>query len=253
MAIYKPLSVRLFATKQNGLIILWILILFSFIIATPTLYHFKLQTHPRSNQSIVCKGVYNTPVDVIVSIVFMCIFCEVFPEITILACVMVLGFKIYKLSRLRKHLRVEFTKSYPVSKKLSNPIFSSARFKIMKLTKQKRTVSSKIVSSGELRLARSISILATLELIITLLVVFIWIVLAHSEFLGCSNELISQLFSAGILLNDLMIFIRLWNIYIYYLTIPTFKSEINRIFRNVLTPTSSRRPTMDQHTSNIDF
>ena len=101
IAFYRPFCVRSFATKLNGLKILCGLVLFSIMIAAPTLYHFNLQAHPNSLHAMVCKGVYKSTVDVIISILFMCIICEFLPQITILACTLLLGYKIRKLPKIR--------------------------------------------------------------------------------------------------------------------------------------------------------
>ena len=239
IAFYRPFCVRSFATKQNGLKTLCGLVLFSIIIAAPTLYHFNLQVHPNSLKAMVCKGVYKSTVDVIISILFMCILCEFLPEITILVCTFLLGYKIHKLPNIRNRIqvRVVFHSSSSNSDRQRVPSSNSTRAQIVgSILHNEISTNIRNITQGELKLAKSIYILAFLELLMTLIAILIWIVLAFLEFIGCSKELVSQIFSAGILLNDLMIIIRLWNIYIYYFTMPVFKHEANRLLCCASTP-----------------
>ena len=249
MAFYRPFSVRSFATKRNGLKILWGLLLFSILIAAPALYHFKLQSHPSSLQAMACKGVYKSSVDVIISILFMCILCEFLPQITVLACTLLLGYKIRKLPKIRNLINIEHRSSSLNSNKQSGPS-SSLTHPQLNGSMAHNEISRNNVTRAELKLAKSIYILASLELIMTLLSLLIWIVLAILEFIGCSKELVSQIFSTGILLNDLMILTRLWNIYIFYLTMPSFKHEVNRLICCVST-TDIQQPSVAYRSSFI--
>ena len=227
MAFYRPFDIRLFATKRNGLIILLLLIIISLLFAAPALYHFDLSTHPNILGAIICAGVYKNTAQIVVFIICTCILCEVLPQFTVLVSTLLLGLKVYSSSRSRVFIRVLFRNASTNSNLKPTPSPTHEE--------SKRSVSSKIIIRNDIKLARSIYILASLELVITLLPLLPWIAYAILEFIGCSKEVIAQTFSAGNLISDIMIIIRLWNIYIYYLTIPAFKNEVNRIicaFRN---------------------
>ena len=236
MAFYRPFDIRSFATKRNGLIILLVLIILSLIIAAPALYQFELSTHPNILGAIACTGVYKNTAEIVVFIICTCILCELLPQITVLVSTLLLGLKVYKSSRSRVFIRVVFRKASTNSNGKPTPSPTNAE--------RKRSVSSKIVSGNDIKLARSIYLLASLELLITFLSLLPWIANAIVKLIGCSKELISQTYSAGYLINDIMILIRLWNIYIYYLTIPSFKHEINRIICRVRNSPNVPRPTV---------
>lgn len=232
---YQPFSKRLFFTKRNGIIFLIILIFLSIFISSPTLIVFQVSTHQNSFSNITCKGVYKSTTDVVIFILFTCILCEFLPQISVLICTLLLGYKLYQTSKSNSiPMRVVFRKIPsvpPINKKLqSTP--SANQVQRIKQKKNKKSLFNKNYLRNDLKLVRSIYILALLELIITFFSLLPWIVIAIVELtlFGYSEELIVQLFAIGYLINDLMVIIRLWNIYIYYLTIPSFKEEVNRIF-----------------------
>lgn len=234
MAFYLPFDVRWFATKRNGQIILCFLILLTLIIAAPAMYHFDLSDHPNIPGQVTCTGAYKGPLEIVIFIIFTCILCEILPEIIVLICTFLLGFKIYtrihKSSRIAIPICVKFRKVYFNGDGALVPAPSPSRASTSELTTSKMSFSSKIQSTNDMKLAKSIYILASLEMLLTLFPLLPWIVYAIIKLNGLSSEQVTaQIYASGNLISDLMILIRLWNIYIYYLTIPAFKHEFNRI------------------------
>ena len=234
VALYCLLAVRLWATNRNARLLIASLVLLSVLDATPSLFEVALTQSTNSvPSSVACLGIYKHVIQMVTLVVFNILLNNIVPSVAVLVCSLIMSYKIKKAMEKRRELQqqLRFYRSFGRPLELPNrvvPQHSLAKGPLVsQASRSARAGSSQRLQ--DLKLAKSVLVIATLEVLMYLTHGLIWSSFALQIFLQAPPAVRSTLHALGYVVSDLMIVTRLWNLYIYYFTIPAFRFALQRL------------------------
>ena len=163
IAFYLPMAVRRWATNRNAWRLIAVVILFSIIVAAPSLYYFSLKKQTFSLCNVDFKNMFKT----VTSILFNVLLCSMFPTVAVLTCALIMSYKINSVSKIRRQLQPQFGVYCDIRRPrvlrvvpLNNSAGNQMRGKVKSVQRQGANASQQL---QELKLAKSLLVLATLE------------------------------------------------------------------------------------------
>ena len=155
------------------------------------------------------------------------------PSIAVLLCSFIMSYKIKSLSSARRRLGRQFRVfggfQPPLELRVIHQNNIEARHQILDVPRNvPRHGAGSPFHMQELKLAKSVLILTTLEALVHVAHGLIWSAFALQNIMQAPREVRGRLLSVGLLSSYTLVVIHLWNLYIYYFTIPAFRTELHR-------------------------
>ena len=151
-----------------------------------------------------------------------------------LTCALIMSYKIMSVSNTRRQMQLQFG-VYCNNRRHELrvvPLNNSAEVQIRGTS---QSVQRQGVSSTQqfqaLKLAKSLLVLAALEIFLYIVYALIWSAFALLKFLQVPHIVIGTIHSVGLISTDTMVVTSIWNLCIYYFTIPAFRIELHRVLR----------------------
>ena len=235
VALYHPLAVRRWATWRNAQRLIAALVLLSVLDAVPCVFEVALAQNPnRATGHLACIGVYKHVLQMVTLVLFTLLLNNSLPSVAVLLCSFIMSYKIKSLSSARRRLRPQFRVfggfQPPLEIRVIHQNNTEGTHQILEVPRNvPRHAAGPPFHMQELKLAKSVLILTTLEALMHVAHGLIWSAFALQNILQASREVRGRLLSVGLLSSYTLVVIRLWNLYIYYFTIPAFRTELHRV------------------------
>ena len=233
-ALYRPLAVRLWATHRNARLLIAGLVLLSVLDATPSLFEVALKHSANGVPSAVaCLGIYKHVIQMVTLIVFNILLNNILPSVAVLVCSLIMSYKIKNAMEKRRQLQHQLRSKRGFRRPFEQPnrVVTQNNLAngplVSQASKSARAGSSQRLQ--EMKLAKSVLVIATLETLMYLMHGLIWSAFALQIFLQAPPAVRGTLHALGYVISDLMIVMRLWNLYVYYFTIPAFRVALQRL------------------------
>lgn len=211
VSLYRPLAVRVWATQRNGYRLLALLIVFSVILAAPTISDFEIREYSLAGYELRCLLWSNSWLQLAKIVLLNVFLCLSLPRIGVFVCTLILSRKIRAASAAHRLLGEPRAGGHNRIRRVD--------------------IERDMVPRRELRLARPVFIFALLELLVTSQLLITWAFYHLFRALDCPPEWIEVAGACGRVALYLTIVSRIWNLWVYCATIPGFKHEILRILR----------------------
>ena len=264
ISLYRPFAVRLWATTRNALLLLTLLVIASVAVAAPAIYNHEIVDNPLFDGQSRCHLVLRSPAHVASFICTTVLLILTLPRFTVLVLTVILSRKIHGAAVARRVMRdaslqplssnsnVSTCRPTQIRSRTQSQIPAAASHaSTIALPQRRNAVSLQQLGSNdnpsalrtvslpapplpprrELRLARPVFTFALLELLLCLQLVVAWCVFYLIQALNLAPEWRAYAAAIAQLSFGVTILSRVWNLYILFTTIPSFRNELVRMIR----------------------